>query len=291
MLTVCLLLLSQATRGDDELILCGGDEVFVLRVAAPGRVSTNKVWSWRAANCPNLPAHLKDKFATTDECKPVEGGKKVLITSSGGGVALVERTSGRAVFATFVGNAHSAEMLPRNRVVVAGSTHAEGNRLAVFDPGQPDEAVYTTELQAAHGVVWDDKRQVLWALGYEELHGYRLANWAGAQPKLHLSSSYPLPDPAGHDLQATPTCDLLVLTTGSHVYVFDPERRAFFPHVTWGNKAGVKSVSIHPKTKLTAIIQGDARRWWSDRVQWLDGNNDLILPGERLYKARWNSGE
>jgi len=271
----------------DELILCGGDEVFALRVSGPDRISTNKVWSWRAADCPNLPENLRDKFGTTDECKPVEGGKKILITSSGGGVALVERGTGKVLFSAFVGNAHSAEMLPRNRIVVAGSTHAEGNRLAVFDLGQPGGPVYTTELHAAHGVVWDEKREVLWALGYEELNSYRLVNWASPEPKLHMSNSYPLPDPAGHDLQPTPTCDILVLSTGSHVYVFDPERRAFFPHVTWGNKGGVKCVSIHPKTKQTALIQGDDRRWWSDTVQWLDFEEALKLPGQRLYKARW----
>jgi hypothetical protein len=278
---------SPAAQADDELILCGWDEVFALKVGEPDKISTNKVWLWRARDCPNLPENLQDKFATTDECKPVEGGKKILITSSGGGVALVERASGKALFSAFVGNAHSAEMLPGKRVVIAGSTHAAGNRLAVFDLSQTGEPLYTTELHSAHGVVWDEKRQVLWALGYEELNGYRLVNWASPEPKLHMANSYPLPDPGGHDLQVVPKCEVLVLTTGSHVYVFDPDRRAFFPHMTLGDKAGVKCVSIHPQTKLTAFIQGSDRHWWSDTVQWLDFENALKLPGQRLYKARW----
>ncbi|MBM3888700.1 MAG: hypothetical protein FJ388_06190, partial [Verrucomicrobia bacterium] len=197
LLLTALLLSSPAAQADDELILCGWDEVFALKVSGPDKISTNKVWSWRASDCPNLPEKLQDKFGTTDECKPVEGGKKILITSSGGGVALVERATGKVLFATFVGNAHSAEMLPGNRVVVAGSTHPEGNKLAVFDLNQPAEPIYTTELQSAHGVVWNEKRQVLWALGFEELNSYRLVNWNGPQPKLHMSNSYPLPDPAG----------------------------------------------------------------------------------------------
>ena len=287
LLHALLLLSTPMARAGDELLVCGWDEVFALKVGESDRISTNKVWSWRARDCPNLPEQLRDKFGSTDECKPVEGGRKILITSSGGGVALVERASGKALFATFVGNAHSAEMLPRDRVVVAASTHAEGNRLAVFDLNQPEQAIFTTELQAAHGVVWDEKRQVLWALGFEELNGYRLANWAGAQPKLHMASSYPLPDSSGHDLQAAPNSDLLVLTTGSHVYVFDRERRAFFPHLTWGGKAGVKCVSIHPRTRQTAIIQASDRHWWSDTVQWLTFEIALRLPGARLYKARW----
>jgi Family of unknown function (DUF6528) len=291
LLPVLLTVSSWTARADDELILCGWDEVFALKVGNTNNISTNKVWSWRARDCPNLPKELRDAFGTTDECKPVENGEKILITSSGGGVALVERASGRVSFATFVGNAHSAEMLSRGRMVVAASTHARGNRLAVFDLAQPAESVCMVELPAAHGVVWDEKRQTLWALGHDELNGYRLANWAGAQPRLHLDSSYPLPDPSGHDLQPAPHSDFLVLTTGSHVYVFDRERRAFFPHMVWGNKAGVKCVSIHPRTRLTALIQADDRHWWSDTVQWLDFESALKLPGQRLYKARWNVKE
>ncbi len=284
------LLPSNAPAGD-ELILCGWDEVFVLKVGASDRISANRVWSWRARDCPNLPEQLRNKFGSTDECKPVEGGKKILIVSSGGGVALVERANRKALFSAFVGNAHSAEMLPRNRVVVAGSTHAEGNRLAVFDLGKPAKAVSTTELYSAHGVVWDEKRQTLWALGYDQLNGYRLVNWGGTEPKLHMADSYPLPDPGGHDLQLAPNRDVLVLTTGSHVYVFNLERRAFFPHMTWGDKGGVKCVSIHPKTGLTTLIQCSKPNWWSDTVRWLDFEIALKLPGERLYKARWNVTE
>ena len=290
-LPVLLLAASLTARADDELIVCGWDEVFILKVSASAKVSTNKVWSWRAKDCPNLPENLRDKFGSTDECKPVENGQKILITSSGGGVALVERASGKALFATFVGNAHSAEMLPRNRVVVAASTHPKGNRLMVFDLAQPAETVCTADLYSAHGVVWDDKRQMLWALGNDQLNAYRLANWAGTPPKLHLDSSYPLPDLSGHDLQHAPGSDILVLTTGSHVYVFNRERCAFFPHMTLGNKAGVKCVSIHPRTHLTAIVQADDRQWWSDTVRWLDFETAFKLPGQRLYKVRWNANE
>jgi hypothetical protein len=66
--------------------------------ARSGAISTNKIWSWRGVDRPELPPDLRDKFKSTDECKPVEGGAKILITSSGGGVALVERSSGKALF-------------------------------------------------------------------------------------------------------------------------------------------------------------------------------------------------
>ncbi len=106
----------------EELILCGDVEVYVLDLKAGGK----KVWSWRAADHPEIPEVVRKQFRTTDDCKPVEGGSKILITSSGGGVALVERAGGRVLFWASVKDAHSTEMLPRNRVLMAG---ADGNRL------------------------------------------------------------------------------------------------------------------------------------------------------------------
>src|SRR5690606_33304036 len=74
------------------LIACGWDEVFAIDVDEPSR----KVWSWKAADRPELPEAYRDLFRTTDECKPVSGDR-VLIAASSDGAALVDRASGRAV--------------------------------------------------------------------------------------------------------------------------------------------------------------------------------------------------
>ena len=44
-------------------------------------------------------------FQFTDDCKPVDGGRKVLISSSGGAVALVDGDTRRASFFARVTNA------------------------------------------------------------------------------------------------------------------------------------------------------------------------------------------
>ncbi len=150
----------------EQLILCGDQEVFVLDLKEGGQ----KVWSWRAAEHPEIPEGVRKLFGTTDDCKPVEEGARVLITSSGGGVVLVERASGRALFWASVQDAHSAEMLPRNRVVVAG---ADANRLALFDLSESEKEIASYPLDGAHGLVWDPGLRCLWALGYRELQAYR----------------------------------------------------------------------------------------------------------------------
>lgn len=150
----------------EELFVCGWDEVFVLELSGE---SPRKTWSWRANLRPELPERYRDLFKTTDECKPLEKGRKVLISSSGGGVALVERPSGRVLWYGYVGNAHSIELLPLGRVAVAGSTHEDGNRMAVFDLTKPAEQLFAHELYSGHGVVWDDERGLLWGLGFKNL--------------------------------------------------------------------------------------------------------------------------
>ena len=146
----------------ETLLLCGMAEVFEIDVAAAAKGEVKKLWSWRAADREELPEAIRKRFGTTDECKPIDGGKRVLISSSSGGCALVERPSGRVLWYAAVPNAHSVEQLPGNRVVVAASVHAAGNRLSVFDLNRSETPISEVPLVSAHGVVWDARRERLW---------------------------------------------------------------------------------------------------------------------------------
>ena len=80
-----------ASGSEEQLIVCGWDEVFLWRLRHPSDTSPAKTWSWRASARSDLPQEFRGRFETTDECKPFEQARKLLITSSGGGVALVDR--------------------------------------------------------------------------------------------------------------------------------------------------------------------------------------------------------
>src|SRR5262245_7650010 len=144
-----------ASRPSD-LLVCGGDEVVIVDLRDPA--APKPIWSWRAADRPELPEPFRKKFGSTDDCKPADGGRKILITSSGGAVALVERSTGRVLFYAAAPNAHSAEVIPGNRVVVACSTKPEGNRLVVHDLAVSDSPLAFEELPGAHGAVLDEER-------------------------------------------------------------------------------------------------------------------------------------
>jgi len=272
----------------DELVVCGWDEVFILHLKREHRQTPAKVWSWKAQDRTDLPAHSRELFKTTDECKPVRGGG-VLITSSTSGVALAERETGNVLFHAVVPNAHSAELLPAGRAVVASSGAEEGNRLVVFNLNGPPEPVCTDEMSWAHGVVWDAQREVLWALGRDELRAYELRDWASPDPSLSRVATFDLPDPGGHDLSPVPHTPLLVVTAQEHVYQFDRDERRFAPHPLLGNVPCVKGVSVHPASGQIAYVQAEGEHWWAETIRFLEPEGVLHEPDAHFYKARWDA--
>ncbi len=55
-------------------------------------------------------------------------GNRILITASSDGVALVDRATGRTPFWGLCANAHSADLLPGERIAVACSVRADGRQ-------------------------------------------------------------------------------------------------------------------------------------------------------------------
>jgi len=286
-LLTALFVTAQRSAIGQEMVFCGWDEVFIAEVGSPIPDRVEKTWRWRAANDPGLPVEFRSLFDTTDDCKPVDGGRRILISSSGGGLAVVDRESGRAVWYGFVGNAHSIELLPNQRLAVAGSTSPQGNKLAVFDLKRPNTIVAEESLHSGHGVVWDQRRQLLWALGYDELRAYSLRAWETSEPGLDLHQSHHLPTKGGHDLSLMPGGGELLLTTEAGVYTFDIEGRSFQPALGLADLEGVKSVTIHSESHRLAYTQAEGGNWWTTRVRFLNPEGTLLMPDEHLYKVRW----
>lgn len=281
MKSVALLLLASCATSPgagrlSDLIVCGGDEVAILDLGDPA--APRQIWSWRAADRPELPEPLRKKFGSTDDCKPVDGGRKVLITSSGGAAALVERATGKVLFYATAPNAHSAEVLPGNRVVVACSTHPAGNRLDLYDLAVSDKPLASDELVGAHGVVHDAERNLLWALGTYELRTYTLS--------LVRKQSFALPNEGGHDLRPIPDRPGLVITTHHHVWVFDRDLLTFRTFPQLGDFEHVKSMDFDPESGALAYVKAETS-WWAERVKFVGVERTVEFPGKKIYKARW----
>jgi len=285
--TIALLLLASCATGrgtarPSDLIVCGGDEVVILDLSDVPK----QVWSWRAADRPELPEAFRKKFGSTDDCKPVDGGRKILITSSGGAAALVERSTGKVLFYAAVPNAHSAEVIPGNRLVAASSTHLEGNRLVLHDLAVSDSPLAFDELQGAHGAVLDEDRGLLWALGTFELRAYGLKELTGPTPSFVRKQTHTLPNEGGHDLRPIPDRPGLTVTTHHHVWVFDRDLRSFRTFPQLGEFDNVKSMDFDPESGALAFVRAETS-WWAERVKFLGIERTVEFPGKKIYKARW----
>ena len=273
-----ILLMCAQAQPPDALVLCAGSNELSVRDAATGA----KLWRWSGADARGLEPDERRRFDHLDECKPLDGGKRILISASNSGCALLEYPSGRIVWKASATNAHSLEMLPRDRIIVASSL--SGDRLVLFDLKGGAQPVWKTPLHSAHGVVWDAPRGALWALGFDELRRYTLADWDTDHPSLVLKATHPLPAEDGHDLRAVPSSSDLIVTTETGVFLFDRERGEFRRHPALGEKAKLKSVDIHPTTKRT--VYGA----WSAKVEFLDPAGALTLKDAHPYKTRWFPG-
>lgn len=272
-----------------RLLVCGDNTVFDARLAgSPEKPRWEDIRTWRAKESKSLPARYADRaFATTDDCKPIDDGKGVLVTSSSNGVAIYDRASRESLFYAMVGNAHSACILPDGHLVVAASTNAEGNALVVFHRTKPETPLFRTPLYSAHGVVWDESRGILYAVGMDTLKEYRF-DPARPEAMLRRVHQTKLPSKGGHELSPAPD-DRLFVTTGTQALVFDKQKRSFEPHPELGAMHHVKCISLDPRTGRIAYVRADDGEgvWWTFRLRFLNPEGEIESPGQRVYKVRW----
>lgn len=276
---LCLIALSLHTTFAAELICAGGSEVFIIDAAKAEAGTIEKVWRWSGKDAPDLPEDARRAFEHLDECKPVDHGAKLLICASNGGCAMIERATKRVLWRVHARNAHSLTLLPHDRIVVASSL--SGDHLEVFDLKGNDAPIFKTPLHSAHGLVWDEQRQCLWALGFDELRAYTLQHWESGQPSLVLKSTHKLPDEDGHDLRPVPDSSDLVLSTEHGVHLFDRDKATFRPHPTFAAEQGVKSVDIDPASGRTVLGQ------WRRIARLFQPDGRIEFKDTIPYKLRW----
>ncbi|HJY06890.1 MAG TPA: DUF6528 family protein [Bryobacteraceae bacterium] len=267
------------------LLICGSAQVLegVIKTDR-GKPSFVREWAWRPEHSSGLPLRLMSNFAGTDECKPVDDGRAILITSSGNALALVSRESGDTLFYATVRNAHSAALLPGGLIVAAASYSSDGSgdRLLLFDRKAPDHAIDSFPFIGAHGVEWDSSRNVLWALSDRTLAQITIGN----SRKLASQRTFTLPVRGGHDLVLARDHSVLYLTTSKEVLTFDPVSGKFSPFPPFQGISDVKSLSINPGTGQIMYTQAEPGVWWTYKLKFLHPNGEVLL-AEHAYKARW----
>ena len=278
-------------HGQEELrnhILCSNQktrDVLVMDVNGDWSKPESILWKWNPEGDPNIPPESLKRFNHIDETKVVNNGKQILVTSSHGGMALVDVATKQSVFTGYPGGStHSADLLPDGTIITASST---GNFLMVFTRKDGEKSAHKTfklTFADAHGVVWDQVHGLVWAVGREALICCRY-NFDYENPQLSIVESFPLkPNPyGGHDLSLLKKENKLILT-GRNVQEFDTmtgQSRLFL------NRKNVKSVSIHPETG-SQLMQLPKEKWWSDTLTEMNGEKRTwTIPNSVIYKGRW----
>lgn len=268
-----------------HLVCAGGKEIFILDAGDLAKGNARKIWSWTASPEAGVPENRTKWFANLDDAKAINDGKQVLITASNSGVAIVDVATRKVTCMASVRNAHTAEMLPGGIIAVASSIG--GDELLVFDPKSPapESPICRTPLPSAHGLVWDDDRKTLWALGYDELRAYTITSNDRAQTQLVLSKTHKLPGIGGHDLRAVPKSAGLLISNKEHVYIFDRTKQQFTEHAKLGKIEKVKSIDVHPVTgQLVHSL-------WGQKVTLSNPDSEIKTGSSIVYKARWFTGD
>lgn len=284
---LCLIIYSCSDSKDSHLIVaCGDDKVLIIDEQASNGSNVEIVWSWKAADVASqIPEAYQKRLISMDECKPVNGGKNLLVTSSSGGVLLLERETKKCLFYAYAPNAHSADLLPNNKIVVAVSVNPKGNSLEVYDISRPEQVLFKDSLYSGHGAVWIPERNRFYALGYSELREYSLKNWDSFSPELVLEKEWIIPVRSGHDLSPISKNELLV-SGHEGVCLFDIDKEEFSPFEPLQSVLNVKSVNYNKKTGRLLYTKAE-ESWWTFNIYLENPDKTLHIPDIKLYKTRF----
>ncbi|QBR13245.1 DUF6528 family protein [Sphingobacterium sp. CZ-2] len=266
------------------LVACGDDKLFIIDPNKSNDNHTEIIWKWAVADAKSLPAAYIPLLKSLDECKPVMGNKKILVTSSTGATILVDIASKDVEFYAKTPMAHSVDLLPNNRIIVANSTHPKGNSIELYDLKKNERVLFTDSLYSGHGVAWNPKDKLLYVLGYQHLKTYSLVNWSSENPSLKLESSWQLPDKSGHDLFRIDR-DTFLVSTHHSVFLFNSNNKSFTDFTLLKGKKDVKSVNYYPK-KNSLIYTVAEESWWTENIYMVNPNKTIKLPNLKLYKVR-----
>lgn len=273
------------TAKNRELIVGGDDKVLIIDYDKSNDSIVEIVWELKASEIINLPEDMVKHFRTIDDHKSVDNNSKILISSSSGGVALIDRNTKKCLFYAVAPNAHSIELLPGNIIAIALSTATKGNSLELYSSEESNRILYRDSLFSGHGVTWIENKKRLYALGYDQLREYSLSNWDTNEPGLKLEQEWTLPEVGGHDLFASSDNQLLI-STDKHVWSFTIENENFQPFEPIANEVAVKSVYYDEKTGHVIYTKGEIS-WWTHNIYSLNPDKTIIIPDINVYKARF----
>lgn len=251
------------------------------------------VWEWEPLTG-GIPLAKRSLFKNPSECKPVLNNEYVLMTASGGAVALIRFADKKVMCYAECGvNPHSAEILPDGNIVTAESKQGEINLFAVDMEKGTMVKKSTKKIGNAHNLVWDAKRQCIYTTGtinnagksVTALFRFKYNNDKENPALTNQARIYTFDnEKGGHDLfPVYGETDKLWLTAEHGVYQFDMSA-ATLAATTIYEIADVKAVGKDAQGKDYLLKPTES--WWAPCVVDGAGHEYFNLASSKIYKFR-----
>ena len=199
-------------------------------------------------------------------------------------------------------NPHSIELMPCGVIAIASSTGGEVRFFTTENKVSRSPAA-SMKLEDAHGVLWDDERQVLWAIGRTVLTAYKVSLGTDGSVTVTEESALRATIPSDHAHDLAPVygnTDELWISTGSHVYRFSKSSKAFSSDYAGHeslDRSAIKGVGNFDDGSIVYIYPDGGFKSWTSRCAFLLRNADGAILGETLrsetghfYKIRvWDT--
>ncbi len=289
---------SKIAEGEStELVFCGDNHVFVINASIiKDSYKESIVWSWDATSAASTLGLAASKCDHLDECKFVDNGTKLLLTSSYGWCVLMDYPTGKILFyTTQTPNAHSAEYIPGGYIAVATSTGSTDNhnKVQLYSVDKSEQQLATAELYSGHGVVWDYKRNLLYAAGGNLIKVFDVTGLGTDNVALTLKKSITTPKSGLHDLNRVDDNTLSV--AGDHAYLFNVETEQFTEMALFSASSALKSLNYNAGTGEVwytdaTVPEGD-ESWSSHKIRY-SADKDATSPSRiinvdiDMYKVR-----
>ena len=249
------------------------------------------IWSWDPYTA-CVPSAQQNWFVNPSEVKPVFNRRYILMTASGGAVALIRISDHKLMFYANCGqNPHSAEILPDGNIVTAESKSGEINTFVVDTVKVLGTKANTIKIGNAHNVVWDRKNSYLYTTGtissgVTALFRFKYNNDDPASPKLtNQARIYTFDkESGGHDLfPVYGENNKLWFTAASAVYKFDISTDTPTCEKVY-DEPGIKSICNGPDGIL---MLKPTEEWWAEGLVNEKGEELFKMGGAKIYKGRW----
>jgi len=263
-----------------------GNRVIILPADKTAWSESDILWEWKNT----LSAwgkHMSDARRVS-----YSGKDHILLCGSSGGIALVEVESKKLVYHTVLdgeyNTPHAVALLPDDLIVAADPGDKKGKaavKLYDIRKGDNKDHVQALEQSGVHGIVWDSKRNCVWAWGGEALHQYSYHSRS-----LSLDHTYKAPSDwhtgGGHALAPMGSTRLL-FSCNKGIGTFDLDSHKF---ELYDGKAccNTKGIAYNPETKEVIYTHedphtGDSRSHYVHSVQ----KEDRSLKDGIWYKANF----